>query len=364
MIRKILLIALAVFVGSQCINAQKKSKTPDVPDGIFFKIEGKGLKQPSYALGTMHYVHGDYMHHIEGFDSILATIGCLATELKMDYILHPETVEVNPNFRLTRMDSIKLNSMLPDIIAEFQVTDGGGSDVYERTFTPSQIDSLDRAMEYLQVDQLIRGLAQMQGQEVPEGKIYRHASPLELTQLLQALSVTQAAKYFVERGYSQDYQQLDHKVMLTVNDMNENKGADILCVGLDSTYAYRQMQENSTTIKDLVSDLTAEHLARLIYRAAINYHRVGQTFEHCMPLYDQGHGQEVVDAMAAIESKTYSDPQLVDGRNRYWMEQLPALMKANSTLICVGLAHLVPTSGSEGVLSMLKKKGYKITKLK
>lgn len=361
MLRIILLIAVFVATGGHCAFAQKKAKNTEVPDGIFFRIEGKGLKQPSYALGTMHYVHGECMHNIAGLDSILGTIGCLATELKMEYLLHPETVETSPDLKLTRMDSIKVNSMLPDILAQF--TDADGSDVYEQVLTAAELDTLDRAMEYLQLDDLVRGLAQMQGQAVPEGRIYRRANPLQVSQLLQTLSVTKAALYYVGQGYSQNYQQLDHQVMLTVNGMNEQKGADILCVGLDSTYAYKQMQEGSSTIKDFVKDMSAEHLARLIYRSAKQFSTVGQTFEQCAPLYLEGRGREVVDAMASVEPDAYGNAQLVDGRNRYWMSQLPALMKQHSTLICVGLAHLIPTSGSEGVLSMLQKQGYKITKI-
>ena len=362
---------MLICAGGHCIHAQKK--TQQVPDGVFFKIEGKGLKQPSYALGTMHYVHGDVMHDVPGLDSILNTITCLATELSMDAILHPETVETAPNLKLTRSDSIKANSMLPEIFEDF--ADTSQPDAYTRTLTPEQLDSLDKAMQYLQVDDVIRRMAEMQGQPVGEGKIYRTANPITLIQLMQALSVTQAAKYYTERGYSMDYQQIDHKIMLTVNAMNEQRAKDkaagkagkdtesIYCVGLDSTYAYRQMQESSTTIKDLLNDLTTEHLARLVYNGAINFYRVGTTFEACEPLYRTGHGKEVVQAMANIETRVYNNDLLGDGRNRYWMTQLPALMSKHSTLIAVGLAHLLPTANSEGVLSMLQKKGYKITKI-
>ena len=70
-LRLILLAVSVLMTGAAPIAAQQKGQK--VPDGVFFKIEKKG-QQPSYALGTVHYVHGDYMHEIPGLDSILGTI--------------------------------------------------------------------------------------------------------------------------------------------------------------------------------------------------------------------------------------------------------------------------------------------------
>jgi uncharacterized protein YbaP (TraB family) len=52
---------------------------------------------------------------------------------------------------------------------------------------------------------------------------------------------------------------------------------------------------------------------------------------------------------------------LLYGRNRHWVEQMPALMKENSLLFAVGAGHL---PGDQGVINLLRKKGYKLTPMK
>lgn len=49
---------------------------------------------------------------------------------------------------------------------------------------------------------------------------------------------------------------------------------------------------------------------------------------------------------------------LLDDRNNNWLQQMPAMMKDKATLFAVGSAHL---GGENGVLNLLKKKGYKVT---
>lgn len=52
---------------------------------------------------------------------------------------------------------------------------------------------------------------------------------------------------------------------------------------------------------------------------------------------------------------------LLYGRNRRWVKQMPQIMAGNSTLFAVGAGHL---PGKQGVISLLKKAGYKVTPLK
>jgi uncharacterized protein YbaP (TraB family) len=49
---------------------------------------------------------------------------------------------------------------------------------------------------------------------------------------------------------------------------------------------------------------------------------------------------------------------MIDGRNKNWVKQMPALMKKKSVFFAVGAGHL---SGKVGVLALLKDKGYTVT---
>lgn len=49
---------------------------------------------------------------------------------------------------------------------------------------------------------------------------------------------------------------------------------------------------------------------------------------------------------------------LLYGRNRHWVEQMPSLMNKQCILFAVGAGHL---PGEQGVINLLRKKGYKVT---
>jgi uncharacterized protein YbaP (TraB family) len=60
-----------------------------------------------------------------------------------------------------------------------------------------------------------------------------------------------------------------------------------------------------------------------------------------------------------IGMQQYMDLMLY-GRNRRWVKQMPAILSGGPVLFAVGAGHL---PGKEGVISLLKKAGYKVTPL-
>ena len=52
---------------------------------------------------------------------------------------------------------------------------------------------------------------------------------------------------------------------------------------------------------------------------------------------------------------------LLYGRNRRWADSLTSLMREKSLLIAVGAGHL---PGDQGVINLLRKKGYVLTPVK
>jgi uncharacterized protein len=73
--------------------------------------------------------------------------------------------------------------------------------------------------------------------------------------------------------------------------------------------------------------------------------------------------QQDLERMDSLMHK--SDPSmdeymdiLLYGRNRHWVDQMPEIMKGKCILFAVGAGHL---PGEQGVISLLRKKGYKVT---
>jgi uncharacterized protein YbaP (TraB family) len=52
-----------------------------------------------------------------------------------------------------------------------------------------------------------------------------------------------------------------------------------------------------------------------------------------------------------------SQELLLDRRNRNWIPIMESAMKKSSTFFAVGAGHL---AGSQGVLELLRKQGYKV----
>ena len=364
---RLILFAVSVLVtGAAPLAAQQKGQKP--LDGVFFKIEKKGQK-PSYALGTVHYVHGDYMHEIPGLDSILGTITCLASEMGMEEMIHPDQQATMTSLiaKLQGFDASKLEREMPAIIAEFM--DTTKTDAYTRYLTPQQLDSLDLVAAYYQVNDHLASMSPVQGE-----KAYRYALPFLLPSLWQPLTMSKIVQFYKDvRGYTGEYKLLDVMIATKVNEMNEAYAAEhpdeqprIKSVGLDSINVMGAFIDSQADLLNLIlDDFSAKNLVQLIYRGGVAQYELSNRMGQIDSLYRSGKGYETMESTRSLPEaeRLYANDVIVEGRNRYWMTQLPQLMKDRSTLVVVGLAHLLNAEGSEGILSMLQKQGYKITKI-
>jgi len=81
--------------------------------------------------------------------------------------------------------------------------------------------------------------------------------------------------------------------------------------------------------------------------------------EKTIAAYKAEHLQDIYNEM---NNPLFTDPQNEDiilaNRNQNWVKKLPALMKANSSFIAVGSAHL---AGEQGLINLLIKAGYSVT---
>ena len=365
---RLILFAVSVLAtGTAPLSAQQKGQ--QVPDGVFFKLEKKGQK-PSYALGTVHYVHGEYMHEIPGLDSILGTITCLASEMGMEEMIHPDQKASIATLisKLQGFDASKLEREMPAIIAEFM--DTTKTDAYTRYLTPQQLDSLDLVAAYYHVNDHLASMSPVQGE-----KAYRYALPFLLPSLWQPLTMSKIVQFYKDvRGYTGEYKLLDVMIATKVNEMNEAYAAEhpdrsqprIKSVGLDSINVLNTLIDSQSDMINLIlNDLSTKNLVQLIYRGGVAQYELSNRMGQIDSLYRSGKGYETMESTRSLPEaeRLYANDVIVEGRNRYWMTQLPQLMKDHSTLIVVGLGHLINSEDSEGILSMLQKQGYKITKI-
>ena len=81
-------------------------------------------------------------------------------------------------------------------------------------------------------------------------------------------------------------------------------------------------------------------------------------------LYLQGKGQEMLAILAAQAQQQNAVDKQVDKRNEAWVRLMPDMMKQGCTLFVVGLSHVLPYRGSQGLLADLAKLGYQIETVK
>jgi len=84
-------------------------------------------------------------------------------------------------------------------------------------------------------------------------------------------------------------------------------------------------------------------------------------FTRMSSLYKAQNLESLYQLMVASPEMMGSQELLLDRRNRNWIPIMESAMKISSTFFAVGAGHL---AGSQGVLELLKKKGYKVKPIK
>jgi hypothetical protein len=77
-------------------------------------------------------------------------------------------------------------------------------------------------------------------------------------------------------------------------------------------------------------------------------------------LYKQGKITELLELLRSEEAENFEEI-LLNKRNRAWIPFLERIMQKKSTFIAVGAGHL---AGVQGVINLLRKRGYALTPMK
>ncbi|MFN5248095.1 MAG: TraB/GumN family protein [Bacteroidota bacterium] len=100
---------------------------------------------------------------------------------------------------------------------------------------------------------------------------------------------------------------------------------------------------------------------RSIMSIVNNFESQKNEFNRMSSLYKAQNLESLYQLMVASPEMMGSQELLLDRRNRNWIPIMESAMKISSTFFAVGAGHL---AGSQGVLELLKKKGYKVKPIK
>lgn len=285
-----LALVMAMVVTGFLANAQ-----------ILYKVEGNGLKAPSYLFGTHHLAPLSTIDKVEGtreaFNSAKAVVG----EMDMTVDQMALAMRLQP-YMIAPADSTLSKVIAPEdyarISEEFQTIAGMPLAVFEgmRPMVPSTMVALIMVQN-----------------DIPE------FNPEE-----------QLDTWFQKEGAQQGKK-------IVALETPEQQGQILYCT-----------QSIAKQAKDLVDALDNPE----------------KGVEQARKL-NQSYDAQDVESLYALTKGEDSDPAFMEavlvGRNADWMTKLPAIMEEQPSFVAVGALHLV---GDKGLVNLLKSAGYTVTAVK
>ena len=105
---------------------------------------------------------------------------------------------------------------------------------------------------------------------------------------------------------------------------------------------------------DYIDALRFQGQARKAEAICLNNAYKAQKLDEMLKLMEERDGNSCDPQPGEMED-------LLDNRNKAWIEKMPSIMKETPTLFVVGAGHL---PGTNGVLKLLKEKGYTVKPMK
>lgn len=294
----------------------------EADNAVFFKVTGNGLKAPSYIMGSFHYIDGRTLADFPHLSEVYGQVEQCCFETDMDYVptsADGTSQQAQPQMQLTDI-------MLP----------------YDSTYT--KILGEEKAKV---INSMIANVAQA---SIPDVK------PAYAKQIIQAGSLLRMLGLTMELA-STGFQQMDYYYH------SKAKSDGKLIAWLESPDTQQailnKMAEQKTSQKedDMVKQMND------LYDYCAGYDKSMETYDRIHAAYHEGKGMDVINNLLQSSESNNSVASLmnVDERNAAWVDKMPDILKAHPTLFIVGLAHLLPYHGAEGIVARLRKLGYEVT---
>lgn len=328
-----------LLLGLSLLSSAYAQKTST--NGIFFEISGKGLKSPSYILGSNHEVTGSFVHQIPQFDIIYNKVKqtCFETELNDD-VETSDTANKKAVASVQQQQQMDANMLLLPADSTYAKIIGEKRAAEIDSIMTSHFPSFVSNMRPFYASAILKYVLQ--------------ARQLGLTGLEQ--TPFQSIDYYVHSLSKRDNKSIQ---WLEPRAYQDSLVARMNRASLsDNPSLYDQMMVFYQMCKTLNMRIDASGKAKALYMRGLGMSSIEQMLKS---------SEEVSAVNNAIMpgKKTVSSDELmaVKERNTLWMKKIPELMKQEPTLFVVGVAHLLPYRGSKGLIADLKKKGYKVRQL-
>ena len=299
--RKIILLTAVIIASVTYSQAQ-----------ILYRISGKGLKSPSYIVGTYHLAPSSFADSIPGMRQAVEQTNQVCGELDMMDAFKPENTakllkaQMLPegttlSSLLTAEQLERLNALLLDVM---------GSNLNDETFA-AQMDKMTPAAlsTTLSLQSYIKRTESF--------------NPMELIDNYFQMLALQNGKAI------KGFETVDFQMGILFGESLEKQVNDLMC-----------MVDHFEETDEMVNRITTAYFSQNL--------------------------KQIEDAMeeeSKVECGTTDEDEdrLINNRNSNWLEMMPSMMAEQPTLFVVGAGHLC---GEKGVLRLLEKAGYTVEGVK
>lgn len=278
---------------------------------LLWRIDGPGLKEPSYLFGTMHLTDRRVFEFSDSVLTALQSASAFAMEVDMDsmmtYLLAPGgPLQDTVNYMRTLLNR-----------DEYRYVD---SLVKEKTGSPLEQLKLKRLwfLEKLLIDE--------------EGELEKKAGPTRKPETI-----------FLDAWLHQKATRLNKQVYSLEKIQNQ-----LNLFSADVSEVQKEIFLWGIGYEPAGTDSAGNRASRL--KARVN------SLNDFVNLYYEGDLQKIAALTGSWEAP--EDIPSLEARNKEMAANLVALLSKNSVFAAVGAAHL---PGDEGLVSLLRKKGYSVT---
>lgn len=274
---------------------------------LLWKISGNGQEKPSYILGTHHLAPLSIKDSIAGLPQAVDGTTQVYGEVVMTEMASPETMQ-----SMQQMMTI------------------AGDTTLQMLFTPEQYEVVSKAVK----ENLMADVA-----------MFGKYKPAVLTQQLTLLLCMKHLGGFNPQEQLDTYFQQQ-----AIQSGKKVGGLESIQSQMDILFKDQSLQRQANLLYCLVSDIDKA----MDQTKRLNNAYKAQNLDEVLKLTEERDGTSCDPQPGEMEA-------LLDNRNKAWIEKMPTIMKDAPTLFVVGAAHL---PGANGVLNLLKEKGYTVEPMK
>ena len=290
------LIASAIVAFAFCANAQ-----------LLWEISGNGLEKPSYVFGTHHVAPASMLDSIPGFNQAIADCDVVYGEVEKEGLVGAETQQ-----KMLAMITAPADSTLSTVLDAKTIA---AIDSIFKDFSGGMAGAA-------QLEPMKPAFVETQLTLIATMKLFPTFNPAEQIDISVQTRAAQLGKP------TAGFESADFQLGLLY-------GAPISLQARDLTKTVADFNKSQQSALDLTESYKRQDLNSL-YSSMI---------------------KEIEESDYSPEEKKIRFEKLFTSRNKNWAEQLNTIMPQKSVLVVVGAGHL---PGDDGLLDLLKRKGYTV----